>query len=310
MASKVSPSLAAIIPEELFERILWYVGDGYHVYPTPPDVKSALCSCASVCHYWAKVCRPKLFVSITLRSRDDLHICRALLDVQALPRIPSISQFIERLQARPDGTQVPWLHLVPLVIIPRLSHIQHVVYHHYILDASVLKPPTVRSLRTLHPALPRTLPSFYSCITDLELSKSHFKDADELITLLRGLKSLRSLDLIDISWTTAPSASSFLRLPVHQEDMQIHTTSSGDLCALWFLPALLARSGRRGTALQRSLRAPEPSLDLEDYRLLLDLFNELELEAPSESSPAARREWHVHRGVRRDGPIGAPPSMT
>lgn len=295
----MSNSLAASIPEELFERIVWHVGHGYGLYPIPPQVKKALSTCASVCHYWSTLCRPKLFFSITLKSKQDLLACRELLNIVPPARFPPIATFVQRLQAAPDGTEQPWLHLIPLVVLPKLD-IQTVNYHHYVVDASKLRTTKTMRFRSLHSALPRTLPSCYSPITNLELSNAHFLDGAELVKLLSGLPTLRSLDLINITWAAPPDASTFLSLPISEQDTQVQTTGCAEgMSALWFLPALLARRGRRPAPSRRRAYSAEFDMRPDAFRVVLDLLHALLTPTDQPPSSSAAHEWHVHRGAQK-----------
>lgn len=91
-------SAGASIPPELFQQILKYV-----VVPVM-DVDAAVCSgasvkrpissCARVCRYWTRICRPQLLERIVLRSALDIRV------------------FIDFLDAPPFGNLEPFAILV------------------------------------------------------------------------------------------------------------------------------------------------------------------------------------------------------
>ncbi|PSR72659.1 hypothetical protein PHLCEN_2v11467 [Hermanssonia centrifuga] len=103
--------IGARIPEEVLARISFLIQGEYHE-------RRIVGHMALTCKYWATQCQPVIFNVIRLRSGKDLE---ELLSLMASP-LSRVASYIKRLSlwqyGRPDA---PWLHLVALRLVPKLS---------------------------------------------------------------------------------------------------------------------------------------------------------------------------------------------
>ncbi|KAI0763901.1 hypothetical protein BC629DRAFT_1596841 [Irpex lacteus] len=137
--------LAARIPPELFEDILFYVnvdrvsqrpnwnpeGDALERNrgePSPEDILIDLKRCSLVCLFWANRCREHIFQDKTLEINcyEDAEIFRRYI-VQGCPRLTQVHQLIKRVEVtqnysgilapRDSERQTSFLHLIHLPVI-------------------------------------------------------------------------------------------------------------------------------------------------------------------------------------------------
>lgn len=189
------PTTAASLPPELFEHILKVLQIG------SPDLKSInvvffsrreLGACALVCRYWARICQERLFSSLRVNSREDLHNLMQLLKSP----VSRISSYITCFNAQAHSiTAVPWIHHFS-VIHPRLPNFQRI----NIFITGPL-PPGQPSFRSLHGGLPICIPSIFSRhITHVVLSDIHFRRFDDLAHLVGELPDLEDLKCKTLTW--------------------------------------------------------------------------------------------------------------
>lgn len=194
-------ALAAQLPEELFERILAYV-DVDDSQNAVKYSKAQVGHCALVSKYWTPICQAKIFRMITLlRAEDVRHLMESLQDLGSSP-----SHFVEflRLAHREEGDWAhrvhisapftPWFHLVPL-LYPQLPRC-----HCYLWLNGPL-PPGMRTLRTIHWNLSRTLPAHSKGLQELTLSQIHFASFGDLVHLLDNLQDLCTVYLMNLTWS-------------------------------------------------------------------------------------------------------------
>lgn len=196
-------ALAAQIPEELFDRILggmvWRSrwddeGKGYYT-------KEDLGRCALVSTYWAPRCQASIFRIIELRSVQDVRDLIAMLDRPGT----QIANYIHRLDSPWQNLgwpATPWLHLIPLVY-RRLPFCR--------LGPLALEGPLrsgTRTLRTVHSALPRTVPAHNTRLHCLSLDGITFACFGDLVHLLDELRDLRTLFCYDVTWSKGPLLTS------------------------------------------------------------------------------------------------------
>ena len=234
-------SAGANVPEELFEHIVWYV-EIHNVYGLSRRSvefaqalvasKRTLGSCALVSRYFAKLCRPRLFHSIILRSLADLRSFIALLDA-AGPPLRSPRTFVHNLRLQPTANDHPWLHLVHHDLRRRLPPNATIDLD---LDAAFFRPDL--PARSLRQGLPRTLPRVYVGLKVLILRDVHFKEGAECVRLLGELPLLAALRLERVTWDVAPDVACYRR--VHNRVNYIRVVERS--CALfsWFLLARIA----------------------------------------------------------------------
>ena len=191
-------ALATQIPEELFERILDYVGrwrdhDGVVRYSN-----KELGRCALVCKYWATNCQAKIFHTIKLRTHKDVWELLALLDSP----LTNIGGYIEALRGPLQeimGTSTPpWMHLVP-PLHPNLPLCRRLE-----VELAGPLPKKTRTLRSVHWRLPRALPTHSAQLQKLTLHGIEVAAFRDLVHLLDELRDLRHLEGHGLTWAERP----------------------------------------------------------------------------------------------------------
>ena len=184
---------------------------GEFFYPSPSAEKHPISTCGLVCRYWENICRRRLFYTITLRSHQDLDQFADILDAPPARDMDPLPKVIMELRAEPSGQDVPWLHLAPSSSLARLPQAMYGT-HYFTVDGSKLRSEKAGQLKTLHPAVPRTLPSAFSPVTQLALHSVHFLSGPEFAKLIGGLIFLQALSLKDVTWGAVPSEAAILAL--------------------------------------------------------------------------------------------------
>lgn len=258
-------SQAALIPEELFEHILWHVcGKG----KVPPlQTKRLISACASVCRYWAFVVRRQLFGLITLRNLSDVNRFREILDAPTISDLTPVSEIVYSLTTTVDSRDPPWLHLAFLSVVPRLRRGLS-----FIVNALHCEG---RTWRTLHPSLPRSIPVSTVPVNKLDLTGLQFPNGHILSRLISSIPSVRQLVAVDITFITKPNPKDFMKPPFCRSMLDV--TSNDHELALSFIPFLLANVDvRKPLAQCRGGRVPNYAVDEDDLATLQDLFGLLE----------------------------------
>lgn len=293
-------SAATRIPPELFEEILWYVcrrdlPPGWIVYD---DDRRNVSSCGRVCQHWAVPCRLKLFDDIILRSAEDVQELKAMLDSPPpCFTMPALSNIIQHFRLDVCDDVPPWIHLVRLMIIPRMRVSSPDIRLHF----SGSQPGESRVIRTnrtdFYGLVPHSLPSMAPILTTLLLVHVHFNNGAELCRLLASYPMLKRIRLFELTWITPPVCDDFLFLQLGPSAVFIETKcgKGQELPATWFFPALTART-------EKPLRSPSlqdlqntPRLHPEDYKLLAGLFGALH----GQEEPATADDQLQHWAIRR-----------
>ncbi|PSS17138.1 hypothetical protein PHLCEN_2v3226 [Hermanssonia centrifuga] len=185
--------IGARIPQEVLRRILLFIQGGYHFAQKQKDDVGQL---ALTCRYWASQCQPAIFKSIRLRSGKDLE---GLLSLMASP-LSRVAGYIKTLWLVQEGRwNVPWLHLVALRLVPKLSlDTEETIY------LSIDRSYEPAAIRSIHDGLPRSYPSFSSHISLLYLSDARFNSFADLLHLVDEMPSLQHLYCVRVTWPMAP----------------------------------------------------------------------------------------------------------
>lgn len=240
------PATAADLPQELFQDILWYaappLSNGRAMRP-PTSIVPAVRDLGNfilVSLYWASVCRPHLFESITLRSQASFRALLSILDVGPRVRMPSIAAHIRSLDVQCTLEDPPWVHHLAEKLLPRLPSV----------DAIRLESDSALvgvGQKAFPHSLPRTLPSFFFAkIQRLALYNIHVKDGNEIIRYITGLAQLELLYLEKFTWDVAPDMKMAHRLPkrfVRAKRTDDH--SSALSVGLWFGVAIMLAIAKR-----------------------------------------------------------------
>ena len=273
---------AADIPEEIFERIVLNVA-GHAAYMDNSiawsrEQKHAVSNCSLVCRYWCRLARETLFRTVTLRSPKDLYDFAAILDCPTPIGLEPVSYIALYIYAEPSLTDEPWLHLMPALVLSKLTSPGQLY-----VDGSRLAPQNGGPwLHSLHPFVPRRLPNHYSPCSMVNLIAVHFKDASGLARLLSGLPKVYSITLAGLTWDTKPDENTIVTnyaMPL-QSSYTLYVRCSEDLSAVWFLPTLMCtfypdaphHSARVSQMTKRKKDVPRYLVDAADYQTAMELF--------------------------------------
>ncbi|GJE99031.1 hypothetical protein PsYK624_152690 [Phanerochaete sordida] len=258
--------MANVIPEELFEHILWHACDYGFALPLRRETKTAISRSGQVCRYWARLSRRRLFGELVLRSATEFQQLRSFLAAPGIAGLEPIANLVFSIRAIVDGTGRPWLHNAASAnqVMCNCEYFTVVVNP---ADGCPLARPHM-----LQAALPRSLPS--GNVFKLVLDGLRFADGRALFRLLASVPSLCALDLHNIAFDAQPTTGDFFAPPY---GWRLGGVVSDDLLALHFLPLLVASYGCGHPATRgRRERAPPYLLDVEDHRTLLHLLSILE----------------------------------
>lgn len=247
----VAFATASDLPEELFERILDFIEfrDIYHediVQMSKKDIGS----CALVCRYWAHRCRPRIFKELTLRCRKDVQELCKLLDEPNTKILTYISDIILHHQ----GTGEPWVHLVPILLRPRLSD------NFAWLVLKVDSPASEgHAFKSPFEGLPgNTIPRSLALFTSLTLTNLKLRAFRDLYQLVGQLPPLRELSCTNITWP-AVTLSDVLVLPSPRISCCLGIMSISKCTSI--RPFLRMLFGPRRSHLFRSSRKTVPKVE-------------------------------------------------
>lgn len=282
------------IPPELFEHLLWHVQlesdplvpRGSAETATAVAVsKRTLGTFALVCRYFASLCRPRLFNGILLKSYNDLRECMALIDASGLT-LTSISVYIRTVMVEPNADSRPWLHLLRVDLLSRLS--RSVIIH-----LRISQPFFYAGLspRTIQQGLPHAIPRALSCISSLTLHSLHFEQGRECIRIILELSLLVSLRLQEVTWGSTPEPSTFHR--VNKRIDYVRVVESGAQIFPWLLVALVAH---QWTPTRTRLARPDVlTWDVNEHAVVMELCRLL----CAQSSSSTTCYWTGYR-TRQD----------
>lgn len=182
------------IPPELIQRILENVPAGGWIDGGAEDRPSrrSFCICGLVCRYWAAYFQRRLFVSITLRSREDLLALCAFLQTPN----SRIREYLQTLNLESAPRASPWIHLLPTVLYRLFSQPQ---------PQSKLKlisssPGAYTAGRSIHTTISRSVPLFSARLRALTLKDLQFRNVDALLHLVWELPDLNSFTGDKLTW--------------------------------------------------------------------------------------------------------------
>ncbi|KAI0084318.1 hypothetical protein BDY19DRAFT_542839 [Irpex rosettiformis] len=269
-------SLGASIPPELFEDILFYVGDGDRLMPSEDptarrEEMKHLSACALTCVYWAQLTRVDMFQRLVLRSSKDISGLRSLLRASSSDRLDPIGTFFEELVIYYKLDDVPWFHNVPGLVASGADVLDSVCLH--VLGPV---PPAFTAGNTrqsiLHPlffAVPRVIPmtSFHKFYVHVYVENIHFTHPTMLYNLLQDCKLLHPWNMTcrNLTWDHDPTAtpSLFGWAPVHHSRLECMYPSQ---CTDNALTSVMALSVPRHESSRR------PHLNSTDSSSLVDIM--------------------------------------
>ncbi|PSR97728.1 hypothetical protein PHLCEN_2v4270 [Hermanssonia centrifuga] len=147
---------------------------------------------ALACRYWAAHFQPVIFEEINLSSSDHVYELLSLLD-SPLSRIAGYIKRLRLSQKRRNAS--PWLHLVSLKLVPKLSLESREPIWLSFRDAAVTP-----GLRSIHDGLPRVHPSFSAQISRVTLDKIALNSLAGLVHLVDEMPSMQAFECYVLTW--------------------------------------------------------------------------------------------------------------
>lgn len=184
-------SMDILLPPEVISNIL----DAFTSSPTgtTQPTKTELGLCSLTCRHWASKFRPLLFRKITLASHEE-----ALLLLEFIQRPNSqVGNWINHLVLVQSEPSYPWTQLIYLRFsrqIPRSLEITHILKQN--------SDPTTQApqLLSIHPSVPKSLPSLYYRCIRAHLVNLRLRSFSNLIPLVGQLNMCTHLRCVDVSW--------------------------------------------------------------------------------------------------------------
>lgn len=267
------PPAAYRIPSEILDEIVLQVCS---LYDDAVD-RAPLRPLCLVSRRWAEIARPEVWHSVVIVSAVHLRSLCSLLDApppRSMTALPYLMHLLVCAIDFLDRSQPPWLHLVHPQLAPRIKYPTRA-------SLDVVHEGVLQNLRTIHPCLPRTIPSCFAPIRTLWLSRAEFKTRTAELYLLNSLVHLRSLVCRGISWKSdeLPAASLVLRSTLHtiwvDDPSDTQTDDEAGMRVWWLLPAVFGSCLRPNS---RTVRAREgaPALPEADFRVLVGMVAALQ----------------------------------
>ena len=204
------PAMPVELPAELVQRVLdFLVKNEPDYYHGPRHMyRKNIARCARTCRYWAQRCRSELFACLTLkRARDAEQLLTFLRDTKS-----DVGIYIRTLTLYPVIAEPPWIHLVPIRVLPLCP------------SREEAEPPTIhlsfscpRFMRPckscLGPSVYATLPrqgvpsTLFLPVRSLTLCRLDFNGYSQLSHLIADFPLLRSLELEIVNWVSKKKGS-------------------------------------------------------------------------------------------------------
>ncbi len=155
------------------------------------DDKRAMATCTLVCRHWASQFLPKIFMSVLVHSRQRV------VEMWDLDRSPAcwFLRFVKpQLRVNITLSELSCVHLLTR-------------HTSYFLQLTGPLPRGWKTIRSVHQALPRSLPcSFSAGIAYLVLTDIRFQRFTDLAHLVCELPDLTSLHCTKVTWGPLPLA--------------------------------------------------------------------------------------------------------
>ena len=245
-------SRAEDLPEEILDRILFFVGnDSYHSSGGVVN-KEGLCSCSLTCRYWSQRTIPALFDTIGLRSPEDVKKLCSLVKTSPRKIAPHIRAL--HIVQSDDGVHPPWIHQVLLNTAHTLPNLCEMIYS----DAETR--PKIHP----HPLLPTRLPVFFGSVSglkDLWLLDQHFHSFTDIMHVLNRLPLLETLSCGRLTWTHQPHRMPASRGRNPNRLSTVHLLSSKAIWPIAWLFTAPAASSRAFNEHPRDMCCPSLTLD-------------------------------------------------
>lgn len=223
------------LPPELFKIILRFLTTRKINDSDVQVNKRELGNLSCVCRFWAAHTRGKVFSKITLRSARDLSELFEILDAPGT----RVHTYIRTLSIKhihcvsQEASYVPWIHLLP-PLYQRLPRLAQVIAH-----LQPPHPPIQGPLRSIHSAVPRSLPATFSArIVCLALSDIHFRCLTDAIRLVGEMPDMRHLQCKRLTWDSVSLSPPRRRSTKGYLAVEVSMTECKDNAAcVWLLAA-------------------------------------------------------------------------
>lgn len=199
----------ADIPPELVEQILRDVCENAEGLLDPslrkavPNQKEAIKSvtaCSLTCVYWARICRQKLFRSVSFKNYKDMCAFQSLV-INTPTRFTPISEYVLYAVLVQRVGDRPWLHL--LLMQPSSFQLwgRRSRYLHFCIeDSPNYGTGPQRSIsQRLFASLPKTPPSSCLQCDGLTIDKPHFVTPHGLTSLVQKFSGYVTLFLTNVA---------------------------------------------------------------------------------------------------------------
>lgn len=174
--------------------------------------KPQLGTCSLVCRYWAKLCRPHMFRTLRLRSRDDLYRFVQFTDAPSLVT-PSLADCVRFIKVKHTSHSTePWLHLIRAVITARPNIFLNPGVKLYLKDDETGPSESKRSRRPLYTSLPRAVPGAMYLFYSIKLRNVRFEYVDDLLRLFRDCSSAAWIECSHAVFNQSPPSLSSMNI--------------------------------------------------------------------------------------------------
>ncbi|EKM55095.1 uncharacterized protein PHACADRAFT_143002 [Phanerochaete carnosa HHB-10118-sp] len=189
----------ADLPPELLSRILDYLNPPDKIQTTNAPqfefswdeyhrLKRGLAAPSLVCKHWSEATRPLLFSRLHLRSAEDVHFLRNVVDNPCF-KTSSLSKAIQVVQINLEATQTrPWLHHVYWLS----SRLQETTFI-YAITSSADDSTSMVGHRDLFRSLPRVPPPSILRLSTLVITRLRFASTTEFARFVDSIPSLQRL---------------------------------------------------------------------------------------------------------------------
>lgn len=179
------------------------------------------------CKVWAQVYRQKVWEDIALLSREDICAFSRILLTSPPAQLPPIWTYVKELWVVAGYSfQQPWLHLVPLVLRnPLFSRTPSLKYRRVLIEQDGDDKKAWSLKHHTQKLIPRAIPAWNCRCKRLYLSSVQFPSVLQPLNVLQEPGGLEIVDLNNVSWTTQPHYSFYVK-PICPRLREVRLTKS------------------------------------------------------------------------------------
>lgn len=243
---EASPSVASLVPPELFQQIIDNLYDVTfeECRKDSREMLHMLSSCALTCRYWAERLRGDILHTLHLHSYRGVKRMQDVLNPPAGFRLEHPVNLVNKLHVTDSQCDPMWFYEA-LHIISRHPRLRARVSMELQLGrrSSPGEHVLIPSARV---QLPRYLPNTFTNVHLLRLNSLQFKQASECFKFLREFQYLRYLTLDDLRWDPASSLNSSSAVPPQLHNIIVtegdRYSHGGRGILPWMMAAIIAYS--------------------------------------------------------------------